>query len=113
MGEKDGGRAGVSGSGERGAATITLVPFRCSMRSIIPREPQRAPSQVLPRSVYGEGQGERSSQIICKHITKFHYFYFADSSTLEYQSSRIVPDPAPRCCPAVNLFSFHYVKQAT
>lgn len=37
----------------------------------------------------GEGQGEGSFKIIYKHITKFHYFCFADSSTEEYKSSRI------------------------
>lgn len=34
-----------------------------------------------------EGQGEGSFEIIYKHITKFHYFCFADSSTQEYKSS--------------------------
>lgn len=37
----------------------------------------------------GEGQGEGSFKIIYKHITKFHYFCFADSSTQEYKSSRM------------------------
>lgn len=43
----------------------------------------------------GEGQGEGSFEIIYKHITKFHYFCFADSSTQKYKSSRIAPAPAP------------------
>ena len=42
----------------------------------------------------GEGQGKGSFEIIYKHITKFHYFCFADSSTQEYKSSRVVPAPA-------------------
>lgn len=50
------------------------------------------------RHTNGEGQGEGSFEIIYKHIRKFHYFCFADSSTQEYKSSRIAPAPAPGRC---------------
>lgn len=54
----------------------------------------------LRLSANGEGQGEGSFEIIYKHITKFHYFCFADSSTEEYKSSRISP-PQRFCWPGL------------
>lgn len=82
-------KAGVSCSREKEFPNLPSSYY--AGLAIIPAICLRAQPRTLPgfprRSVYGEGQGERSAEIIYKHITKFHYFYFVDSGTQEYKSS--------------------------
>lgn len=57
-----------------------MLVYLLSQRAAWEQQPHTLPGSPR-RSVYGEGQGERSAEIIYKHITKFHYFYFVDSGT--------------------------------